>query len=224
MHHLTNAIKYKTFGTVNVAAQIDNHHVKISIEKHNQQVTKTRHVISRLIDCLSFCAVHEIGLRGHIETNNSTFNRGNFLDLVSMMADIDSVLLDHLNSLSMAKHTSHDIQNELLDCMYNIYLKELKNYINNADFVSVQADKTTDITCKSQFVIVFLFIKNNSIVERFVSLVEMHDCTNRGLFEVLKSKVEEYKLEDKLIQQAYDETNTMSGHTGGVQALMQTIF
>lgn len=220
--HLTNTTNYKTLGTTNVAAQIDNH-VKMSIEKHNQQVTKTRHVLSRLIDCLNFCAAHKICLREHTGANNS-FNHGKFLDLVSMMADMDSVLLDHLNSSSVGKYTSHDIQQELLDCMYSVYLDELKSDVNNADFVSVQVDEVTDITCKSQFVIVFRFIKGKTIVERFVSFVEVHDRTGRGLFEVLKSKLKEYKLEDKLIAQAYDGTNTMNGLTGGVQALMQTVF
>lgn len=220
--HMTNTIKYKTFGTVNVAAQIDSH-VKISIEKHNQQVTKNRHVLSRLINCLNYCAVHEIGLRGHTETQDS-FNRGNFLDLVSMVADLDSVLLDHLNNSSVAKYTSHDIQNELLDCMYSVYLEELKIDLHNVDFVSVQADETTDITCKSQFVIVLRYVKGSNSVERFVCFVDVLDRTGQGLFEVLKNTLEQYNLQDKLIAQAYDGTNVMSGHTKGVQALMQTIF
>lgn len=51
------------------------------------------------------------------------------------------------------------VQNELLDCMYQVYIEELIKEINDATFVSVQADETTDITCRSQFVIILRCIK-----------------------------------------------------------------
>lgn len=43
--------------------------------------------------------------------------------------------------------------------MYSIYVEKSKIDLNIADFVSAQADETTDITYKSHFVILFSFIK-----------------------------------------------------------------
>ena len=39
-------------------------------------------------------------------------------------------------------------------CMYQVYIEELINDINTANYVSLQADET-DITCRSQFVIIY---------------------------------------------------------------------
>jgi hypothetical protein len=49
-HHLENVCKFKIFGTVNIAAQIDSAH-KISIQKHNELVTKNRHILNRVREC-----------------------------------------------------------------------------------------------------------------------------------------------------------------------------
>lgn len=68
------------------------------------------------------------------------------------------------------------------------------------------------------------YVKGSNPVERFVCFVDVLDRTGQGLFEVLKNTLEQYNLQDKPIAQAYDGTNVMSGHTKGVQALMQTIF
>lgn len=72
--------------------------------------------------------------------------------------------------------------------------------------------------------IVFRFIKIDKPVERFLAFVDVHDRSAAGLFEVLKQRLEPYKLQDKLVAQAYDGANTMRGHTGGVQTLMKTVF
>lgn len=212
------------FGTVNIAAQIDSAY-KISIQKHNELVTKNRHILNRVVECLKFCGTHELALRAHNEKQESA-NRGNFLDLLSLLGNLDSVLDDHLNSpsTSVCKYTSHIIQNELLDCMYQVYIQESVKDINTATFVSVQADETTDIACKSQFVIILRYIKENKPVERFLSFENVHDRTARGLSEVLKKSLEPFNVKEKLIAQAYDGALVMSGNTGGVQTLMQNFF
>jgi hypothetical protein len=221
-HHLENACKFKIFGTVNIAAQIDSAH-KISIKKHNELVTKNRHILNRVIECLKFCGIHELALRGHSETQESA-NRGNFLDLLSLLGNLDSVLDDHLNSTSVFKYTSHIIQNELLDCMYKVYIEELINDIKAANYVSLQADETTDISCRSQFVIILRYIKGYKPVERFLSFEAVRDRTATGLSEVLKKTLQPFNVEKKLIAQTYDGAAVMSGNQGGVQTLMQNIF
>ena len=49
-----------------------------------------------------------------------------FLDLLSLLGNLGSVLEYHLNSDSVFKYSLHIIRNELLDCMYEIYNEELK--------------------------------------------------------------------------------------------------
>ena len=109
-------------------------------------------------------------MRGHDEKNTSS-NRGIFLDLLDHIAKLDSILHDHLESATVAKHTSKTIHNKLLDCMYQVYFDELKNDINNLNFVAIQADETTDVSCVSQFVIILRFVKDHKPIRIEVLLV-----------------------------------------------------
>jgi hypothetical protein len=56
--------------------------------------------------------------------------------------------------------------------------------IQNANFVPVQADKTTDISCMSQIVILLRHVKHDSPVERFHCSVQVQNRTAKGLAPV----------------------------------------
>ena len=83
-----------------------------------------------------------------------------------------------------------------------MHIEELKKDISAIDFVAVQANETTDITCCSQFVIILRFIKGCKPVERFLSFEPVHDHTASGLSKVLKKSLQPFNLENKLIAQA----------------------
>jgi hypothetical protein len=67
---------------------------------------------------------------------------------------------------------AHQIQNEILDCrpIYKIHKQTLIEEIQNANFVSIQADKRTDISCMTQLVILLRCVKRDSPVENFILL------------------------------------------------------
>jgi hypothetical protein len=58
--------------------------------------------------------------------------------------------------------------------------------IQNAKFVSIQAHKTTDISCMSQFFILLRYVERDGPVERFHSFVQVQNRTAEGLASVLK--------------------------------------
>lgn len=39
--------------------------------KHNEQVTKNRYILKRIINCIKFCGKRELALRGHNEKDDS---------------------------------------------------------------------------------------------------------------------------------------------------------
>ena len=133
----------------------------VSIRRHNMTVQRNRHVLGRLIDMLKFIGWHELSLRGHDERGGSS-NRGVFLDIVEYTASRDSALRDHLDAATVSKGTSKNTQNDLLDSMYEIYLHHLALEIGNCEFLSIQSDETTDITCVSQLAVVFRFGEGRS--------------------------------------------------------------
>ena len=87
--------------------------------------------------------------------------------------------------------------------MLKVYTKEITREIKNFSYVSVHADETTDISCKSQFVIIVRHVKGFEPVERFLKFVELQDITANGLNQVLKENLDSLNLESKLIAQAY---------------------
>ncbi len=54
--HLDNAIRLQFFGKLSIAEQLDEGY-RIGIRRHNEEVTKNRHILSRIIDCVKFCDV-----------------------------------------------------------------------------------------------------------------------------------------------------------------------
>lgn len=220
--HLQNALDFQTFGSTNIMSQMSTGYAAY-LRKHNDSVKRNRHVLNRLIDILKFCGGHNLSLRGHDEKEVSC-NRGVFLDMVTYTRQIDVVLDDYLNKNPVAQYTSKTIQNELLECVFKVYLKELESEIDAANFISFQADETTDVSCTSQMVCVLRFVKDKVPVERFLSFIDLHDRSAQGMVDVIINLLNKYNLVNKLISQTYDGAAVMSGGKSGVQSLMKNHF
>jgi hypothetical protein len=121
----------------------------------------------------------------------------------------------------LCQKTPKTIQNELLGCMYEVYKQTLMEEIQNANFVSIKANETTDISCMSQFVILLRYVKRDGLVERFNSSVQAQNRTAECLASVLKQELVLYKLGQKLIAVSYDDAAVFSGGKNGVQVKMK---
>ena len=125
----------------------------------------------------------------------------------------------------VAKYTSKTSQNDLLDCMLEIYGQKLAVEISQASFVAVQADKTTDVACVNQCVILLRYITDAfMVVERFLTFSPLLDRTAAGRETLLLEKLQPFKLENKLIAQPYDGAAVMSGAPSGLQARLKETF
>ena len=204
---MNNCVSLQMFGNVNILSAIDAGYRR-SIIKHNELIDRNRHALNRIINCIKFCGFHELPLRGHDEVEGYA-NRGVFLDLVTYTADLDGAFRDHLEKYNVVKNTSKSIQNDLLSCMLKVYTEEITREIKNSSYVSVQADETTDISCKFQFVIIVRYVKDFKPVERFLKFVELQNGTANGLIQALKENLDSLNLESKLIAQAYDGAAVM---------------
>lgn len=214
--HKTCCLQLQMLGRVNIARQLDDGY-RAGIRRHNQKVDKNRHVLGKLIDCIKFCGAFELALRGHDEKDTSS-NPGVFRGLVNFVAEIDNVMAEHLQSSRVFKGTSKTIQNELLDTMYEVYLEGVRKEVNESNFISIQADETTDVSCKSQMVIVLRYIVNGSINERFISFEEAKEKTANALTAIILNTLSKHSnLKNKVIAQTYDGAATMSGRVNGVQ-------
>ncbi|XP_071058707.1 zinc finger MYM-type protein 1-like [Pseudochaenichthys georgianus] len=213
-------------GKANIAAQLDQGY-KISVIKHNEEVDKNRHVLSKIIDCVKFCGGFELALRGHDETDTSN-NPGVFRGLVNLLASLDSVLEEHLKTASVFKGTSKTVQNELLDCMLAVTKDYIMEEVKNASYLAIQADETTDISTHCQLVLVLRYIDpHNNVQERFFEFIPLQnanaDTVANALMERLGTILPDGQ-QGKLIAQAYDGAAVMRGAKGGVQRKVKDVY
>ena len=65
-NHINCAVILTLLNKVNIVDHLDSAY-KQSIAKHNEQVTKNRNTLSKIINIIKFCGKHELPLRGHDE-------------------------------------------------------------------------------------------------------------------------------------------------------------
>ncbi|CAH2016473.1 unnamed protein product [Acanthoscelides obtectus] len=152
-----------------------------------------------------FCGAFELALRGHDEKENSE-NRGIFKDLVNFSAELDNELKVHIQSAKLFEGTSKTTQNELLECMLDVYHEEVKKEIANSPFVAVIADETTDVACE------FQYLCKGQPVERFwrFYVPDGHDAKSIAacVLNVVNPLLDQNP--NKLIAQSHDGASVMS--------------
>ncbi|CAH1971560.1 unnamed protein product [Acanthoscelides obtectus] len=151
-----------------------------------------------------FCGAFELALRGHDEKENSE-NRGIFKELVNFSTELDNELKVHIQCAKLFKGTSKTTQNELLECMLDVYHEEVKKEIANSPFVAVIADETTDVACE------FQYLCKGQPVERFwrFYVPDGHDAKSIAacVLNVVNPLLDQNP--NKLIAQSYDDKNRL---------------
>ncbi|XP_049956318.1 zinc finger MYM-type protein 1-like isoform X1 [Schistocerca serialis cubense] len=222
--HKNANIELSVLGKVNISTQLDSVY-RESVRKHNEQVDRNRHILSRLIDCIKFCGAFELALRGHDEREDPE-NPGVFRGLVNLVSAIDGSMKEHLETATVFKGTSRTVQNELLDCMLSVCREIITQEILNAHYLAIMADETTDVSTMQQLVIVYRYELNGSVVERFWGFFNPDTQDAETLFKVIKSELQKHAdgKKEKVIAQCYDGAAVMSGGINGVQARIKQMY
>ncbi|KAJ1199597.1 hypothetical protein NDU88_003431 [Pleurodeles waltl] len=186
------------------------------------------YILSKLIHCVKFCGAFELALGGHDETEES-LNPGVFRGLVDFVSSIDSAMEAHLKSATVFKGTSKTIQNELLDCMLEVTRETIVQQLRSTDYLAFESDDTTDVSTKTQSVLVFRFIDGNSkVVERFHCFSYLKDSSadriSAAILNELNLILPERRGKEKLIAQSYDGASVMRGASGGVKKLIRELY
>ncbi|KAJ4430482.1 hypothetical protein ANN_22698 [Periplaneta americana] len=120
---------------------------RFSSLKHNEMVSRNRRYLGRLIQVICFLGKQELTFRGHDESDQSE-NKGNYLEILDILAQEEQFVREKLESLSGFKGTSSEIQNELIECATLVVKEKIQKELDLAEFVSVQTDETLDVSCK----------------------------------------------------------------------------
>lgn len=156
--HIDNSMALKTFGRLRIDEALD-HGREVARRNHNLLVDKNRKNMRTLVDVVCFLGSHGLSFRGHDEREGS-FNRGNYKDFCSFIASADPCFEEFLAS-NVFSGTSGTIQNELIDCVGEMVLREIRQEVQTADFVSVLLDETTDSARISQLSCALRYVKKN---------------------------------------------------------------
>jgi len=60
------------------------------------------------------------------------------------------------------------IQNDLIECVTSVLNSRIFHKIHTVIYVSTQADKMTNVSCRSQMSTIFRYVVEQNIVDRFI--------------------------------------------------------
>ena len=191
----------------------------------NLQIQENRHYMRTLAEIILLCARQDLGLRGHRESQSS-LNRGNFLEVLHLIAKHDKVVEERLQcGPRNAAYTSPEIQNSLLNILGNMVRRTICSDVRDAGVFSLLADETKDCSKQEQLAIVLRYVDNKAVIhEHFITYVQATSLTAESLVKYISDTLSEFQLDSKcIVSQGYDGASVMSGKLSGVQKRLREI-
>ena len=219
-HHVTNHTAYRLLGNVDVASALDEARQR-EIQRHNQNASRYAKLMKHHIDVAVYLSAQGLAFRGHNESKDCS-NRGNFLKMMDLLGDYSHDLRMFLDTERIT-YTSHEPQNQLIECIFEEVKSEIHNRMNRSKSISIMMDDTSDLRHTKQSAISVRLIHDGKIEEHLLGLIDSSDDQSAdGLTKILLETLEGYKItpgtsKTKLIRQSYDGAPTMSGALNGVQ-------
>lgn len=192
-NHQTALLNWSTFkdsissGT-SIASQLDS--------SRKEQIRKNRHYLKSLLHALMFCASQDIALRGHRESVSSP-NKGNFLELLDLIAIHDPIVHDRLiNGPNNAIYTSYGIQNHLLHLLGERLRNGICHLVRSAKMYTILVDETKDFSKQEQmsFVVRYVDMSKGEIHEHFLTYVEAKSLDAASLSNYIKNLLIQFNL------------------------------
>ncbi len=225
--HMTCHASYKLLGNVDVASALDEARQR-EILRHNENASRYSKMMKHHIDVAVYLSAQGLAFRGHSEDKLSS-NRGNFLELMDLLGGYSQELRVFLDKERIT-YTSHDPQNELIQCIFQEVENEIKNRVNASRFVSVMMDDTSDLSNTEQSAVSVRLIHDGNLEEHLLGLTDASDDQSAdGLTKIMMKMLGNYNVtpdtgKGKLIGQSYDGAATMSGELNGVQKRIRDKF
>nr|GMC52971.1 zinc finger MYM-type protein 1-like [Ipomoea batatas] len=149
-------------------------------------------------------------------------NRGNFLELLSIIASFNDEVTKVLDkALRNASYTSSTIQKHILQVLATKVKSAIREEIGNAKFCII-VDEARDESKKEQMSIVLKFVDRDGFIqERFFGVVHVKDTSASTLKEGSFSILSRHNLDVQNIRgRGYDGASNMHGEWNGLKALI----
>lgn len=204
-----------------------------SIALMDMEKKKWRDILHRLLDITLFLAKQNLPFRGHKE-DESSLNKGNFLEMVEMLSKYDSVLKEHLMRLKQGtcklkasvSYLAPNTQNEFINVLANHVKELLVTDIKSAKYFGIIFDSTPDISHTDQMSEVIRYVKIHNgkveVREVFLGFFPLKGKKAADLSSEILKSLESDGLDIMMCRaQGYDNAATMAGIHGGVQAILK---
>ncbi|KAJ4426127.1 hypothetical protein ANN_26936 [Periplaneta americana] len=158
--HILNWERYHHLGQLRMEFALSEA-ARLSSLKHNEMVSRNKRYLGRLTQVICFL---ELAFRGHDESEN----KGNYQEILDLLAQEKQFVREKFKCLSGFQGTSSETQNELIECATLVVEETIQKELDLAEFVSVRADETLDVSCKSQISIIFRYCVSDAVQEQLL--------------------------------------------------------
>ncbi|XP_044766148.1 uncharacterized protein LOC123322270 [Coccinella septempunctata] len=192
---------------------------------------KWRHILHVAMDAVMYLATNCLSFRGSKESQIDftqhclQLSRGNFLNLINLLAKYDPTLKCHLDHLKKGQtsYLSKTIQNEMIDLMAIKVRNNIINEIKEANYFTIMFDCTPDVSHTEQMSQVIRYLKRTEsgyeIKESFIDFLEVDGKTGEYISQRILDKLQADDLDvEKCRGQSYDNGSNMAGIYKGVQS------
>eukprot|EP00795_Rhopilema_esculentum_P017414 gene17414-biopygen6349 len=125
------------------------------------------------VDISSFLAAQGLAFRGHDESRSSC-NRGNFLELLELLACYSDDLRSFLDN-DRITYTSHGPQNELIECLSEEVRGEIQRRIDASTFIAVMMDDSSDASNVEQTVVSVRLVYDGEVEEHMLDPIAVEN-------------------------------------------------
>ncbi|XP_057662275.1 uncharacterized protein LOC130897444 [Diorhabda carinulata] len=185
---------------------------------------KYRYYVESIAEIIQFLTVNELALRGNYDIEHEQ-ERGLFLNLFKYTIKKDEKLAECLPHIPQnAKYTSPDIQNEIIAILAEMVREQVVGDLKTADvpWFTLLEDGTKDKNNRENVSIGVRYVKNGKVFESLLGIYTTEKLDAKTFTNMTLNILNDNGIDTKhLLSQCYDGASVMSGHKGGVAALIQ---
>ena len=126
-------------------------------------------MLQHYVDVTIFLSAQGLAFRGHDESR-MFFNRGNFFELLDLLGEYSNELRTFLDKEHIT-YTSHEPQNDLIECVFEEVRSEIQKRMDESTFLAVMMDDTSDVSNIEQSAVSVRLIHNGDIEEHLLGMV-----------------------------------------------------
>ena len=184
---------------------------EMTSEKIKSNMHENRKCLIKIIETMQFLGRQGLALRGEESDKNS-----NFMQLLKLRSK-DFLKLKEWLEKNPEKHTSHDIQIELLKLIAHHILRDLADEMRDSFYATI-CDVYTDISNKEQLTLCLSWVDEIfNIQEDFLGFYELENIKRDNIVSIMRDVLLRTQISlDNCRGQCYDGVSNILGKKSGV--------